>query len=129
MVSHRSLSDKSPQVTWTLLSILADLNNAIVLMVYTCPVISKSFSLLSNPSVSRASLSIGKIVTFMFLKIFNSLARSRYLSFFRVLSIFSCGQPGQKSPQFDKFSLSLSLCFFFLLLLITTRSDHLAEIR
>ena len=40
-----SLNDsKSPQVSRTLLSILADLNNAVVWMVSTCPIIFKSFS-------------------------------------------------------------------------------------
>ena len=44
MVFHWSLSDsKSPQVSWTLLFILADLNNVVVGMVFTCPLISKSF--------------------------------------------------------------------------------------
>ena len=43
MVFHWSLSDsKSPQVFKTLLSILADLNNAIVWTVSTRPLISKS---------------------------------------------------------------------------------------
>ena len=43
MVFHWSLSDsKSPQVSRTLLSILAVLNNAVVWMVSTRPLISKS---------------------------------------------------------------------------------------
>ena len=43
MVSHWSFSDsKSPQVSRTLLSIQADLNNAVVWMVSTRPLISKS---------------------------------------------------------------------------------------
>ena len=43
MVFHWSLSDsKSPRDSRTLLSILADLNNAVVWMVSTCPLISKS---------------------------------------------------------------------------------------
>ena len=46
MVFHRSLSDhKSPQVSRTFHSILADLNNAVVWLVSTRPVISKSFIL------------------------------------------------------------------------------------
>ena len=69
MVSHWSLIDnKSPQVSRTLLSILADLNNAIVWMVSSSPLIFKSFSPCTNPlvTVPRAPIKIGIIVTFMF---------------------------------------------------------------
>ena len=45
MVFHWSLSDnKSPQILGTLLNILADFNNAVVFMVCTRPLISKSSS-------------------------------------------------------------------------------------
>ena len=85
MVFHWSLSDsKSPQVSRTLLSILAVLNNIVVWMVSTHPPTSKSPSPFSNPLVTipKAPITIGIIVTFMFHSFFNSLARSRYLSFF-----------------------------------------------
>ena len=85
MVFHWSLSDrKSPQVSRTLFSILAVLNNAVVWMVSTRPPTSKSSSPFYNPfvSVPKASITIGTIVTFLFHSFFNSLARSRYLSFF-----------------------------------------------
>ena len=85
MVLHRSLSDcKSPQVSRTLLGILAVLNNAVVWMMSTRPRTSKSSSPFSNPLVivPKALITIGIIVTFMFRSFFNSLARSRYLSFF-----------------------------------------------
>ena len=85
MVFHWSLSDsKFPQVSRTLLSILAVLNNAVVWMVSTCPPTSKSSSRFSNPlvPVPNAPITIGIIVTCMFHSFFNSLARSRYLSFF-----------------------------------------------
>ena len=53
MVFHWSLSDnKSPQVSRTLLSILAILNNAVVWMVSTRPPTSKSSSPFSNPLVT-----------------------------------------------------------------------------
>ena len=81
MVSNWSLSDsKSPQVSRTLLSILTDLNNAVVGMFSTRSVISKSSSPCTNPFVivPRAAITIGTIVTFMFHTFFNSLARSRY---------------------------------------------------
>ena len=84
MVFHWSLSDsKSPQVSRTLLSILAVLNNEVVWMVSTRPPTSKSSHPFNNPLVivPKAPITIGTIVTFMFHSVFNSLARSRYLFF------------------------------------------------
>ena len=83
--SFLSLSDsKFPQVSRTLLSILSILNNAVVWMASTRPSTSKSSSPFNNPLfiVPKAPITIGTIVTFMFPSLFNSLARSRYLSFF-----------------------------------------------
>ena len=61
MLSHRSLSgSKSPQVSRALLSILADFNNAVVWMVSTRPLISKSSSPYTNP------ITISIAVTFIF---------------------------------------------------------------
>ena len=85
MVSHRSLCDsKSHQLYRILLCILADLTNAVVWMVSTRPLISKSSSPSNNPlvTVPKAPITIGIIVTFLSHSFFNSLARSRYLSFF-----------------------------------------------
>ena len=85
MVFHWSLSDsKSPQVSRTLLSILAVLNNVVVWMVSTLPPISKSSSPYSNPlvTVPKALITIGIIVTCLLHSFFNYRARSRYLSFF-----------------------------------------------
>ena len=82
MVFHYSLSDsKSPQVSWTLLSILAVLNNATIWMVSTRPPTSKSSSPFNYPLVIVPKPPIVIIVTFMFYSFFSSLARSRYLSF------------------------------------------------
>ena len=69
MVSHGSLSDnKSPPLSRTILSILADLNNAAVWMISTRPLISKFSSPCTNPlvTVPREPITIGIIVTFMF---------------------------------------------------------------
>ena len=79
------LSDsKSPEVFRTFLSILAVLNNVVVWMVSTRPPTSKSSSPFSNPfvTVPKVPITIGIIVTSKFHSFFNSLARSRYLSFF-----------------------------------------------
>ena len=111
MVFHWSLSDsKSPQVSRTRLRILAVLSNAVVSIVSVRPPISKSSRPFNNPLVivSNAPITIGTIVTFMFHSFFYSLARSRYLSFFSLSFRFICGQPGQQSRQFYKFSF-----FFF----------------
>ena len=85
MVFHWSLNDsQSPQVSRTLLSILAVLNNVVVLMVSTRLPTFKSSSPFSNPlvTVPNAPITIGIIVTCMFHSFFNCLARSRYLSLF-----------------------------------------------
>ena len=94
MVFHRSLSDsKSPQVSRTRLSILAVLNNA--------------------------PITIGTIVTFMFHSFFNSLARSRCLSFFSLFFRFILWSAGEAK------STILQILFF----LIIMRSGLLARIR
>ena len=84
MVFHWSLSDiKSPQVSRTLLSILAVFNNVVVWMVSTLPLSSKSSSPFNNRlvTVPKAPIMMGIIVTFMFHGFFNFLERSWYLSF------------------------------------------------
>ena len=68
MVSHWDVRDcKCTQVTRILLSILADLNNAVVSMVSTCSLISKSPSPFTNllGIVPNALITIGITVTFM----------------------------------------------------------------
>ena len=84
MVFHWSLNDSnSPQISRTLLSILADLNNAVDWMVSTRSLISKFSSPFNNPSVTvpRAPITIVIMVTFMFHNFFISIARSMYLAF------------------------------------------------
>ena len=58
--------------------------NAVVLMVFTRPPTSKPSSPFNNPLVSlpKAPITTGIIVTVMFHSFFNSLARSKYLSYF-----------------------------------------------
>ena len=82
---HWRLSDcESPQVSRTLLSILAVSYNAVVWMVSTQPPTSKSSRPFNNPlvTVPKVPITIGMIVTFMFHSFFNILAKSRYLSLF-----------------------------------------------
>ena len=113
MVFHRSLSDsKSPQVSRTILSILAVLNNAVVWMVSTRPPTSKSSSPFSNPlvTVPNAPVTIGINFTCMFHSFSSSLARSRYLSFFSISFCFILWSAGTAK------STILQVLFFFCLL-------------
>ena len=82
MVFHWNVSDnKSPQVSRTILSILAVLNNVVVWMVSTRAPTSKSSSPFSNPWVSVSNTPI-TVVTCMFDFFFYFLAMTKYLSFF-----------------------------------------------
>ena len=114
MVFHWNLSDsKSPQVSRTLLSILAVLNNAVVWMVSTRPPTSKSSRAFRNHfvTVPKAPITIGIIVTWMFHSFFNSLTRSRYLSFFSHSFSFSLWSAGTAK------STILHILFFLLIII------------
>ena len=91
-------------------------------MVSTCPPTSKSSSPFSNPlvTVPNAPITIGIIVTCMFHSFFNSLARSRYWSFFSHSFSFILGSAGTAK------STILQVLFF---LLIIIKSGLLAGIR
>ena len=76
MVFHRSLiNSKSSQVSRTLPCILSDLNNAVVWIVSSYRLISKSSSSFINPLgiVPIATITISITVTFMFHIFFSSL--------------------------------------------------------
>ena len=90
-------------------------------MVSTCPLISTSSSPSTCPlvTVPRSPITIGITVTLMF-HIFSIPKQAGTYPSFHFLSILLCSQPGQQSPQFDKF-------YLFLLLII--RPGRLAEIR
>ena len=121
MVFHWSLSDsKSPQVSRTLLSILAVFSNTVVWMVSTHPPTSKSSRPFNDPSVTvpKAPITIGTIDTFMFHSFFNYLARSRSLFFFSHSFCFILWSAGTAK------STILQLLFF---LLIIKKSGLLAE--
>ena len=122
MIFHRSLSDsKCPQVSRTQLSILAVLNNVVIYMVSTPPTTSKSSSPFSNPlvTVPNVPITISITVTCMFHRFFNSLARSRYFSFFSHSFSFILWSAGTAK----------STILQFLYLLIIIRFGFLAWIR
>ena len=131
MVFHWNLSNsKSSQVSWTLLSILAVLSSAVVCMVSTRPPTSKFYSPFNNPlvTVPKAPITIGITVTFMFHNFFNSLTRSRYLSFFSLSFSFILwsAETVKSTILQDLFFFSFFLFFFFFVIIT---SDLLAEIR
>ena len=100
MVFPWCLSDsKSPQVSSTLLTILDELNNAVVWMVSTCPLISKSSNHFTNLFVTVPSKPVitGITVTFTFHNFFSSLARSWNLSLFSLSFSFILWSVGIKS--------------------------------
>ena len=118
IVFHWILSDsKSPQISRTLLGILAVFNNAVVWMLSTRSPTSKSSRPFNNPlvTVPKAPITIGIIVTFMLHSFFNSLARSRYLSLFSHYFSFILWSAGTSKSR-------ILQIFFFLLLLIIIRS-------
>ena len=128
MAFYWSLSDsKSPQVSRTRLRILAVFSNAVVWIISTRPPTSKSTRPFNNPlvSVPNASITISTIVSFMFHSFFNSLARSRYLSYYNyyyyyyyyftlcefftkfLLTVFHWSLSNTKSPQISRTFLSI----------------------
>ena len=117
MVSHWNLSDsRSPQVSRTLLSILADLTNVVVWMVSTRPHIAKSSSPWTNYllTVPRAPITIGISVTFMFNSWFNSQAKSRYSSLSLSFNLLISTRSGRRAKiswpvPISKFQRSLCI--------------------
>ena len=102
--------------TRTFLSILADLSNAVVWMVSTCPLISKFLSPLISALgiVPSAPTTISITIAIMFHSFFSL---GTYLSFC-FSSVLPCGQPGWQSLLFTQFS---SFCWRSLDLVIWLR--------
>ena len=123
MVFHWSLSDsKSPQVSRTLLNILAIFNNAVVWMVSTRPPTSKSSRPFNNPlvTVPKAPITISIIVTFMFHSFFQFSSKVNVLiSIFTIFQFYSVVCRDSKVNNLADF-------LFFLLIII--RSGLRAEI-
>ena len=119
MVFHWSLSDtKSPHVFRTLLSIIADLNNAIVWIVCTCPLISMSSSPFVNAlaNVPRAQITIYHFHVPQFFHFSSKVQVLVFLfTFFQFYSVAS-----QDSKVYNSASSLFSSTI--------TRSGHLAKI-
>ena len=128
MVFHWSLSDsKSPQVSRTRLRILT----VLIWIVSTRSPTSKSSRPFNNPLVivPKAPITLGTIVTIMFHSFFNSLARSRYLSFFSHPFRFILWSAGTAKSTIFQILFFFFFFFFFFFLLIIIRSGLLAGIK
>ena len=122
MVFHWSLRDsKSPQVSRTLLSILAVLKNAVVWMVSTCPPTSNSSSPFSNPlvTVPNAPITIGIIFTCLFHSFFQFPSKIEYLSFFSYSFSFILWSTGTAKSTILQVLFSFLFFFFFCWLLLS----------
>ena len=126
MVSHGSLSEsKCPQVSRTLLTILADFNNVVVWIDSTCPLISQSSSPFTNTLgiFPKAPMTIGITLNFGFYSFFLVLLQSLGTSFFLLSFIFTLW-----FARTAKITSRLVLFFlFFFFFLTITRSGHLAK--
>ena len=125
-VFHWSLCDnKSPQVFRTLLSILADLNNAVVWMVSTRLLISNFSSPYTSPLMTLPRCANYNWYHRHFLApkfvFFGSLARSGYLSLFSLSFNFTQWSAGTTKSIIR---LVLSFFFFFFFLSATSRSGR-----
>ena len=123
---HWSLSDsKSPQVSRTILNILAVLNNAVVWMVSTRPPTSRSSSPFSNPlvTVPNAPITISIIVTCMFHSFFQFPRKVEVLIL--LFTLFQFYSVVSRDSKVDYFASSLFLGEG----LIIIKSDLLVGIR
>ena len=126
MVFHwRLIDSKSPKVPRTILSILAVFNSAVVWMVSTRPLTSKSSRPFNNPlvTVPKAPITIGIIVTFMFHSFFNFLARSKYLSLFSHSFSFILWSAGTAKSTILQIFFFFSFCWLLFGLVFWPRLD------
>ena len=120
LVDGLSLESVWQQVSRTLLSILADLSNAIVWIVSSRPLFSKSSRSCTNPfmTVPRVTITIGIIVTFMFHSFFQWPSKVEVFillfTFFHFYSVVSQDSKVHNSARpFLLFVVVLAFCFFF----------------
>ena len=127
MVFQCGLSDsKSPQVSRNILSILADLDDAVVLMVFTRPHISKSSSPCINPLVTvvRAVISCGIIVTYILHSFFfQSPSKVRVFILFSLSLNFTLWSVGTAKSTICKFFFFC--CWLLLNLVVWPRLSDL----
>ena len=118
MVFHWRLSDsKSPQVSRTLLSILAVFNTAVVWMVSTRPPTSKSSRPYNDPLVAepKAPITVGIIVTFMFHSFFQFSSKVEVLISLFTFQFYSVVS---RDSKVDNFADSLFLFIIIIFIII-----------
>ena len=121
-VSWSFSTGKTPYLSWNLLSILADFNNAVV---WIDPFVIL-LNLCTIPLVSVPSMPITIDITdiFVFHSSFSTPTRSWYLYlFFLSFFVLICDLPKHQCLLVHRFSL-----FIYLFLLTITMSGHLADI-
>ena len=121
MVSHRSLSDsKSPRVSRTFLSILADLNNTVVGMISARRLFQVLQFLYHSFGDRTESANYNWYQRHFHVPVFSVLKQGLGMNLsFRFFSVLLCGQPGRPSLLFGRFVFWLTI----------TRSSRLAVIR
>ena len=110
IVFHRSINDsKSPQVSRTLLNILAVHDNIVDWMASALPLISKSSSPFNNlfRDCTKSTNHNSRNSHFLFHRLFNFLAICRYVSFFSISFNFLLW-----SAETEKLTI-LQILFFF----------------
>ena len=114
MVFHWSLSDSKSQVSWTLLSILAVLNNAVVWMVSTRPPTAKSSCPFNTllVTVPKAPITIGIIVTFIFHIFFQFPPKVEV--FILLFTFFQLYSVASRDCNVDNFASYLFFCWLSL---------------
>ena len=107
---------KSPHVSWTLHSILADLNNTVVWMLAISLPISNFSDSISIPfeTFPSAPITNSISVTLVFFSFLRPQARSKYLYVFLPPLIFSLWSGGMAKSTVSRFCFLFSLFFYHL---------------
>ena len=124
MAFYWGVSDrKSTQISRILLSNQANLNNAVLWIVFPRLLISKSSSPCTNPlvAVSSTPSTISITITFLFDCFSSSLARSRYLTLFSFSFSFTLWSAGTAASTIRRYSFYFG-CWLSLGLVVLSSS-------
>ena len=124
MVSPWNISDNKSQIFCTLLSILANINKAVMCMVSSRPFISKFSSPCTTPLMTVPKASITIAITVMFNSFFQLPSKVEVFIF--LFAVFQFYSVFCRDSKVHNSASSFFFFFFFFLLTITT-SGRLAE--